>query len=1239
MKITFITVSTPAIKNLINAGREIVLKFGQVLDLKLYNSIFNMDEDKVKLMQEDMKDSDFIFLDLMGSPVSLVKSVYEVLDDCNCNIVTYGNTAREYMRLGKFFMSSMEAKNKNKKINMETILKMQSAAETIGKIFPGKIRDMRNYSYIVKYFKVPDNYNVLNMLYLILKEYGKIFLVPKPKAPKEIKAVAICDPKTRKIYESFKELQKDNPFKKDRPTVVMLYYGHMYPVDTSKCVSKVKEQLEEFSNVLPIAVSGNFIKDIHKIKEIISEDTDNSIDLIINFMSFRLGAGPMGGDPKEGTDFLKEMNVPYIHPFFMTRTTCDSWKKSLQGCGSSEIMISVMLPEIDGVMESYAIGAIKDPEYNSDFHVLTCDLEIIDERLERLVSRIKRQISLRKKKNKDKKIAIIGYNYPPGEGNLFGGAFLDTFSSIENILKELKSKGYSVDSLDKDELIKLFSKGSIVNSGKYGSDMKNLIKYHNEKYKNDLQNRLDNEEILECWGEAPGTIMVNENKEFLIPGIINKNIFVGLQPSRGCNEDIEKSYHDKTMPPHYQYQAFYKWIKEEFKADAIVHVGTHGTLEFLKGKECGISGDCYSDILLEDIPHIYLYYCCNPSEATIAKRRSYANLVGYQPPVFVQSDLYGEYSKLKTLIDNYRQGLLINPTASRELLKNILLKAKNLNLPQDIEEIENELYKMKLSLIPKGLHTYGNKFTKTEALEYVKGVISYKISGVTSLESLVAEAMDKDINKLKGSKDYKTLDNIEKISEEILTYYLNNNELKKCEFINKNNKNKYIKTLKFTREIYDKSKDNYEINGLLKTLSGKYNEAKLSGDIYRNPNILPTGFNLYQFDPLKVPTENAYYRGDKICKNTIEAYRNENNRYPLSTAVILWGIETAKTQGETFCQILSYLGVKISEESNVWEPKFDIIPIKELGHPRIDVTINICGFFRDMFPNLIDNLTDIFNRIYDLDENDEENYFKANAKKIYKKLIKEGYCEKDAFDFSISRIFGPREGEYGTGITDLIDNKNWNSEREIGSLFLNNLQYVYNRNFRGREVRGLYEENLNTVDLISQIRSSNDYEIIDLDHYYEFFGGLSKSVELIKGSKVKMYIVDTTKSDLTVEKIDKSIARGVRTRLLNPKWINAMLNHKYHGGQSIYKRFKNIMGLAATTNSVDQFIYKEMYKTYVEDEKIRSELIKNNSYAYMDILEEFIEYYERGYFKAEDKEVHKIKKIYLEVEEGIEEEL
>jgi cobaltochelatase CobN len=621
----------------------------------------------------------------------------------------------------------------------------------------------------------------------------------------------------------------------------------------------------------------------------------------------------------------------------------------------------------------------------------------------------------------------------------------------------------------------------------------------------------------------------------------------------------------------------------------------------------------------------------------IAKRRSHANLVGYQPPEYLQGDLYGDYVGLSAMIDEYREALRASPVRGDDILKNIREKAAALNLPGGLDELERELYRMQRSLIPSGLHVFGQGYDEREAVNYIRGLLRYDRDGTKSLRRLAAEIAGLDYDALLEKGEAVKLAETDRAAEEMFEAGFGGGSL---ENVPAEHRQDIEATLRYGRKVMEECRRNAEMSGLLKTLNGEYNPAKLAGDIFRNPEVMPTGYNLYQFDPRFVPSQTATERGWKIAEATLEQYRKENNgELPSSTAVILWGLETSRTQGETVAQILAYLGVRTVRGGNVWEPRYEIMPLEELGRPRVDVVINICGFFRDMFPNLIEGMNKLFEELAGLDEPDEMNRFRANSKRLYRELLERGYTEDEARELSCARIFGPDEAQYATGITGIIETKNWEQEEQIGEEFVKKLRYVYSKNYRARDVEGLLNDNLKSVDIVSQIRSNHEYEITDLDHYYEFFGGLAKSVEMAKGRKASMYITDTTGEAIVAEGVEKAIGRGIRTRVLNPKWIDGMLAHKYHGVQKIAERFENVMGLAATTNSVEPWIYDDLHTRYIEDEEMRRRLKENNPHAYLAIIEQMMEYHRRGYWEATEEQLEKLKEVFLELEGDIEEKL
>ncbi len=428
-----------------------------------------------------------------------------------------------------------------------------------------------------------------------------------------------------------------------------------------------------------------------------------------------------------------------------------------------------------------------------------------------------------------------------------------------------------------------------------------------------------------------------------------------------------------------------------------------------------------------------------------------------------------------------------------------------------------------------------------------------------------------------------------------------------------------------------------ELEALLRGLAGGYIPAGPGGDLYRNPEVLPTGRNMYQFDPRRVPSPSATERGREMVRNILAAWGREGE-YPSSVAVVLWGLETAKTQGETVAQILAYLGLELSRDPTLWEPALRVVPLEELGRPRIDVTVQMCGFFRDMFPNLVNLLAEAFELAAGLDEPESDNLVRARARVLERELLAAGRDPARARELASARLFGPTPSRYGTALTDLVKAKSWRAEGDLVSSYLDSLCHVYTQKDYGREMPGLLRDNLKRVELVSQVRSSMDYEITDLDHYYEFLGGLSRTVQEASGKRPRIMVSDTTTGKTRTEDVRDSIQRGVRTRLLNPKWLEAMLKHKHHGGQQISSRLENLVGLAATTGRVDNEIFDHVTDDLVLDERRRRQIAENNPFALAEVVERLLEARSRGYWKADQERLEALRKAFLEIEAELEEE-
>ncbi len=1184
-----------------------------------------------------------VLLDLMGVDKEFCQALYSHLDDFPGDIVVLNASEqriRGLTRLGKFSLQRMSRMGENRsaeQTGMRKMMKMIQRMEAVGEALPiGKLRDMRNYFWLGKYWKFADEQNIENLLFLLGREYLGYKDFPAYQPPVTIDEVILYDPVTKRGYRHLDHYLEDVSLFPEKATIGVLFSNNNYPVDTFPILTELAKKLRNKFNLIPIAMARSIDRDLEQVKGFLINDLIK-VDVLINLLSFRLGAGPMGGDAEAAVQLLQELNVPVLHPFFLSKRTIEEWKADSRGVKTGEFLISIFLPELDGVIETYPIAAQQSAESGIG------ELALIEERVDHLLGRVLSWNRLQKKSVRERRAAIIFYDYPPGESNLGSGAFLDSFRSLEAILKRLAAEGYNLTPRTAGELRDIFVGGGMVNTPKWTDRARSkCIRVTAAEYQSLTSDWSRKDEIDNYWGEFPGKIM-GEDQEVWLPGIVEGNIFIGLQPARGFYQGKDytqgsaKDYHDKFMPPHHQYVAFYKWLERGFGADICIHLGTHGTVEFLPGKEAGLSGECYPDYLLGTMPHLYVYYSGNPAESMIAKRRSHGVMVSHLHPPFVQSDLYGEMQALEALLAEYEEAQLMNSARLEDILADIREIAGKLGWPwEGLEELAATLYEMKSALIPGRLHIFGSGFSSVEVVEFLVQLFMVSGDGWPSLYQLLAQDEGWDWVALteaphRYQKEYLGLK--KRALEWIQRFVMQETELNGGD---KQRLELYQAIRQQGIRIKAALLNNRELEGLLKGLAGSYISASIGGDVFRNPELLPTGRNLYQFDPRRVPSPSAMRRGKEIAENTLEQYYQVHGQYPESVAVILWGLETSKTQGETIGQILSYLGVRISRSGTLWRPILEVISLEELGRPRVDVTIQICGFFRDMFPNLIELINDAFELVSQLSDEGEENQIKKHAGKLLTELRQMGLSSEEASEFAYARIFGPESAQYGTGVNQLVKSRNWQSEADLVTNYLTSLQYVYTKNHYGREMPGLLAKNLSRVELVSQIRSSRDYELTDLDHYYEYFGGLARTVAETSGKKAMMLISDTHNGRPRTEDVQRSIQRGSRTRLLNPKWLDGMLQHQFHGGQQLADRLENLLGLAATTGSVDNSIFDDANERFVLDETMRNRIRENNQYSLLEIMERLLEAQQRGYWKPKEEDLEELRRQYLKLEGDLE---
>ena len=1248
-----VCISTVSGKSIAEAANQLKID-GLNFDLRIIypNEI---DEERIgeKELARELGNADVILIDIRGDGKS-GELIYRILSGKGKTVVTLLGSPklRSLTKLGSFSMENFPKKEeiseamRNPETMWKRIERIQKLIELAGKVLPiKKFKDARNYVALLKYWNNAGKENYYNM-FLLLGQYFSL-KGPKPKEPVEHGEYGIYHPHYG-YFNNLHDYINVASFNRSKPTIGLLFYGGMHFEQVIPTIKVLMGELKE-CNFIPVYVSGVYT--LKAIGEHFFLKDKPIVDCVISLLWFRLNGGPFGGDPQATLELLKRLNVPVFTPAPMFMREIKKWEESETGLSPIEYICAVIWPELDGCIEPIPSCGLVDMEVSN----IKCkEVGPIGNRIERTVSRVQNWIKLKNKPNIEKRVAFIVYGYPPGETNIGSAAYLDTFQSVERLLRELKEKGYNVQ-LPEKPLHELFQEFHIVNSGKWldkNRIAEKCFKVERESWRNLFEELPESSkrEVVETWGESPGNIMVTKN-EILIPGIELGNVFIGLQPARPplSHEDVGKAAHDKTKPPHHQYVAFYDWLENMWRADVVIHVGTHGLAEFMKGKEVGMSEKCFPDILIGNMPHLYIYHVLNTSESTIAKRRLYGTMVDYNSPPYTTSDLYEEYVNVEELIHEYNEARVTHPVRANKVRVKLLEKANELNLDgEDIDKIQDELYEMKRRIIPKGLHILGERYSEKDLEDFLKFILRYDRGEIKSLNRILTESkgIDYDNMMLDKKERAKVLGNIDEQVEKIVKCCLDGSVDKAIKLAGLKGKyrKKLAETLNFGVSIVKKYVDNsLEIGNLLRGLNFEFIEPALGGDVVRSPEVLPTGRNLNQFDPNRVPTEAATERGKEIAENTLKYQFEKDGKYPESVGIVLWGFETTKTQGETIGQILYNLGVKIVRRYGSWYPELEVIPLEELGRPRIDCLLNICGFFREMFPNIMQLLDRAFNLVAGLDESEDTNFIRKHSQKNYEELKEEirkaKIDERTAWKIANGRIFGPAPSEYGTRMLPLVEDSIWEKEEELAEVHIQSMNYLHADNIHAMKADKIYRKNLSYVDLVSQVRDSHDYEIVDLDHYYEFFGGLARSVETVKGKKPEMLISDTTKEVIETEFVGKVIDRGMRTRILNPKWIDEMLKHDFHGAQKIADRVEYALGLAATTNAVDNWIWSGVASRYVFDEEMRKRLMKNNRWATHEIVNRLFEANKRGYWQATEEEIEKLKEAYLEIEGWIEERI
>ena len=1201
INMTLISTKT-SLRSFFEAAKSVEKELGIKLSLDVVY-VSDLDRLDPEGVASRVSKADILLVDIRGAVPSYLEGSLKTSAARIIVPLVGGTSSIAFLRLGHITGENFARRAKPldfdaDRLDVRRVFRVVDTVEKVSRALPvGVLRDYRNWVWLTKYWAFWGRGNLENMLKLILSEYFGVkarFEEPKPEMEN-----CLYLPSERRCTGEVRLPR--------RPAVAFFLYGGMHFEQCLPVAEELSRELGRLGVEALLVVGGSaesILEQLSTLKKFTVVEDKPFVDAVVNLQWFIINGGPYGGDIEPTRRLFIGSGYLLFNGLIAYMRRYSDWRKDPRGILPIEVFTAVALPELDGAIEPIISATVDDSE--------STDIVVLSERVSKKATRIARWIQLRYKPNDAKKIAVVIYNYPPGEGNVGSAAYLDVFESLSVLLGALAEAGYRTKTVPKDELVKLV-KNLLVNSPEWSLHSGNAprlsladyLKYY-EALPGELRERVE-----KVWGPPPGDINVDDRGDFVIPGVLLGNVFVGVQPARGFHEDPKKLYHSKDLPPHHQYIAFYYWLRDVFKADVVVHLGTHGTLELLPGKEVALSETCWPDVLIADFPHVYVYHVTNPSEMTIAKRRGYAYVITHGTPPFTNAELYGEYSELEQLL--HELGEERDEERRKVLVSMIREKCAKLNLRcDDLEGLHSYLYEIKRSAIPRGLHVLGKRWSDDEILDYVLYVLK-RDGEVKALPRLVVEEQGLSYDELlsnpgrafNGVRGYEILESSERASREILSLVIAGKEPAEVagNFFKKLRR-EAEETLEYARDLCERIRKSDEIGSLLKALSGVYVEPRVTGDPIRTPEVFPTGSHGYAFDPRLIPSKAAYIKGAKIAEELVRAFKEKHGRYPETLSFVLWGFETAQTRGETVGAILQLLGVRLVRDKGPWYPRLEVIPLEQLGRPRIDVAVTICGFFRDMFPNLVSLLSEAARLVAQLEEPSEMNYVRRHYL---------AHREKVSDEVAVARIFGPKPGTYGTRLPEFVESSNWSSEEELVRVYLEDMGYAYTDKLHAAEAGHFLPELLKTVELAAQVRSTTEYDVGDLDHYYEFLGGLRSAIELLAGRKVETVWVDTTGEVDRVRSVEEAMDLWARARLLNPKWIRGMLSHGYDGAREVMKRVEYLLGHAALTKAVSEYVWEEVARTYALNREVKEEMKKHNPWALQRIVEVLYEAYKHGY--------------------------
>ena len=1098
-------------------------------------------------------------------------------------------------------------------------MKMLRRIPQMLRFIPGTAQDVRAYFMTLQYWLGGSDENMLNLVRHVVDRGADgprraLRGLAKPAAPVEYPELGVYHPRMPGRLSADAGALPGLPDVDTKGTVgVLLLRSYLLSHNSGHYDGVIAALEARGLRVVPAFAAG--LDSRPAIDEFFMKDGRATVDAVVSLTGFSLVGGPAYNDAKAAEEVLALLDVPYLAAHPVEFQTLDQWGGSERGLLPVESTIMVAIPELDGATSPIVFGGrpgAAGVTCSGCHHACTFkatdtaqDMQSCPERAIMLAARIGKLVALRRGEHAQRKVAIVIFNFPPNAGNIGSAAYLSVFESLFHTLTAMKRQGYRVDlpaSVDalRDDVLK-------GNAAQHGADANVHALIAADDH---VRRERWLKEIEAQWGPAPGRQLSNGSAIFVL-GKQYGNVLISVQPSFGYEGDPMRLLFEKGLTPTHAFSAFYRYIREDFKAHAVLHFGTHGALEFMPGKQSGLSGACWPDRLIDDLPNIYLYASNNPSEGAIAKRRSGATLISYLTPPVAQAGLYKGLNELKASIQRWRG---MEPQAADRASLAALLQAQAAELDlvdaepawdpaigadARVARLAEQMLELEYTLIPHGLHVAGRAPSALERVDMLlamadashgltlsRGVIEALVAGHSAEQSLQVGGVATDDT-----------------------------------------------TLAALRELRDANAMlavDTEVDAMLRALDGRFIRPAPGGDILRTPAVLPTGRNIHGFDPFRIPSAFAVKDGATQAQLLLERHRADGHGLPESIAMVLWGSDNLKNEGAPIAQALALMGALPRFDSYGRIAGATLIPLAELGRPRIDVVITLSGIFRDLMPLQIRLLAEAAYLAASADEPLELNWIRKHALAYQ---LEHG-C---TLEIAALRVYGNAEGAYGSNVNNLVESSRWSDEGELAETYTRRKGFAYGRSGRAVQHTALLKSALAHVQLTYQNLDSVELGVTTVDNYFDTLGGITQAVKVASGGKTPpVYIGDQTMGNGAVRSLHEQVALETRTRMLNPKWYEGMLEHGYEGVRQIEVHVTNTMGWSATTGQVQPWVYKQLTETFMLDPAMRERLAKLNPTASARVANRLIEACERSYWQPDAQTLEALRRAGEELEDRLE---